>query len=178
MYYLQHRRLQHTCNASYFKRTLTQKTNLLATYHTNNTLSHSPICNPKNAYIMCFPFMHMSQRLECIVINDQLPHVLMSSPIIETSRNSSYTSQESVITISIMISLQFKMSTHTSGLTHQHANQTCTLTLNYIIFQKYIFNTNNKNMNYTRLRHLVPNMLQCHLPHIHRNGTLQGTIRV
>ena len=136
MYYLQHRRLQHTCNASSFRRTMTQKTNLVATYHINNTLSHTPIDNPKNAHIIHFPFQgnfqrttvlgfyhssekqepnfffglmpqtpHVSQRLECTILNDQLPHVFTSSPIIKSFSDSSYTPQEYVITILAMISL-------------------------------------------------------------------------
>ena len=117
MYYLQHKRLQQTCNASSFK---TQKTNPIVTYHTNNTLSLSSICNLKNSYIMQFPFRETSKEqlyqgftilqknrnpIFFIVVNDQLPHVFMSSPIIKSSRDSSYASQESVIIVSIMISL-------------------------------------------------------------------------
>ena len=66
MYYLQHKRLQHTCNASSFRGTTTQKKNVVATHCTNNTLFHSTIYNPKNFLYHALSFLGQLPKNNCI----------------------------------------------------------------------------------------------------------------
>ena len=90
---------QSSSNSLYQQYTLT-----IPTRNPKKSLYHALIFLgqlPKNNRIRVLPFSPKLQKyVQYLMISCH-----MSSPVFETSRNSSYVSQESVITVSVMISL-------------------------------------------------------------------------
>ena len=115
------RRLQHTCNASSFRITVTIQWQLtIPTIHSFHSTTRNPKkCLyhalsflgkfPKNNRIRVF-YRSLKKQETCTPILQKyvqysMINCHMSSPVIKTSRDCTYTSYESIMTISTMISL-------------------------------------------------------------------------